>query len=687
MNYFLKKKKWLAWVIMLTFLFTSILPSNIMAGNSVAEAADANYTITVGGTQDIEGTGGWDTNSHQWLSSDYGIASVTQGSKWNPAKATVTGISDGKVTIKHSYLKYKGDDLDDLLDPNEWVLRTETWTVIVGNGGSSGGDGDTSNPPIEGDAEFTKSFVKRTGPDEWQVTMEIGANQVDVEAPSLDIALVIDYSSSMGTTKMNNAKAAAKKFVEDFSKKGIAANLGVVIFDERATVLQEMTAISTKDGAIADNVKTVTDKIGTIKKDSGTNIHDGLIKANTLLNGSKNAYIVLLSDGEPYDYVGNNGEITGGEPSECKPPTTAYATTLKNEGIKILTIAFDVDDTSFFDGLSSGKGYHFESEVSEDGLNAIFQKISDQILYVMASGIVTDDMAVAPSDVNLVIDSETKEPNIVEKKPDKSTVGLDEQGRLVWNIPTKVTRDEPAKLTYTVKAKDLKVGQQTPTLNGKADLAYKDSNGTDKSATATNPTGTYEAGQLTVSYDGLPTGVTPPWSDSTITKTEWKSDVKVTDWKETPANVTFPTVNPVGDFEVTSVTVTKGNGDTETLSLADFQKKYKNNVITLQTGNSKIVYHYTTKFTFTKVDGDDNNAPMENVGFRLVEGTTNSLPTQNVGKYAKVGITDRNGNITFDGLELGKTYTLSEITPTGYQQKGPWTITVGDDGRINGLLE
>lgn len=48
MNYFLKKKKWLAWVIMLTFLFTSFMPSNIMAGNSVAEAADVDYTITVG---------------------------------------------------------------------------------------------------------------------------------------------------------------------------------------------------------------------------------------------------------------------------------------------------------------------------------------------------------------------------------------------------------------------------------------------------------------------------------------------------------------------------------------------------------------------------------------------------------------------------------------------------------------
>lgn len=46
MNYFLKKKKWLAWVIMLTFLFTSFMPSNIMAGNSVAEAAWGDCTGT-----------------------------------------------------------------------------------------------------------------------------------------------------------------------------------------------------------------------------------------------------------------------------------------------------------------------------------------------------------------------------------------------------------------------------------------------------------------------------------------------------------------------------------------------------------------------------------------------------------------------------------------------------------------
>ena len=40
MDYFLKKKKWMACLVLLTFLFTSIMPSNLGSMNSVAEAAD-----------------------------------------------------------------------------------------------------------------------------------------------------------------------------------------------------------------------------------------------------------------------------------------------------------------------------------------------------------------------------------------------------------------------------------------------------------------------------------------------------------------------------------------------------------------------------------------------------------------------------------------------------------------------
>ena len=40
MNYFLKKRKWMAWLVLLTFLFTSFMPTNLLAGNRIAEAAE-----------------------------------------------------------------------------------------------------------------------------------------------------------------------------------------------------------------------------------------------------------------------------------------------------------------------------------------------------------------------------------------------------------------------------------------------------------------------------------------------------------------------------------------------------------------------------------------------------------------------------------------------------------------------
>ena len=102
MNYFLKKKKWLAWVIMLTFLFTSFMPSNIMAGNSVAEAAISgektvvvNKSITLTSEQK-------NYKYHQWSSDREERATVVGDSNlgW---KATVTGKASGEVTITHKY--------------------------------------------------------------------------------------------------------------------------------------------------------------------------------------------------------------------------------------------------------------------------------------------------------------------------------------------------------------------------------------------------------------------------------------------------------------------------------------------------------------------------------------------------------------------------------------------------------
>ena len=46
----LKSKKTIAWIVMLTFLFTCIMPSNIMAGNSIAEAAEPQPVTATGVT-------------------------------------------------------------------------------------------------------------------------------------------------------------------------------------------------------------------------------------------------------------------------------------------------------------------------------------------------------------------------------------------------------------------------------------------------------------------------------------------------------------------------------------------------------------------------------------------------------------------------------------------------------------
>ena len=58
MTYFLKKKKWMAWVVLLTFLFTSFMPSNLLAGNSVASAEGAiNQIVKQGSTSYYKGSG------------------------------------------------------------------------------------------------------------------------------------------------------------------------------------------------------------------------------------------------------------------------------------------------------------------------------------------------------------------------------------------------------------------------------------------------------------------------------------------------------------------------------------------------------------------------------------------------------------------------------------------------------
>lgn len=110
----------------LTFETSSFSPFVLaLAGGYDAELLDerasyadeTSYTVKVNKSIQISGKSG---QNHNWSSNDNSVATVSYDNK----KATVTGVSKGKVTITHKY-KYKKYTWS---DPEE---RSESFTVIV----------------------------------------------------------------------------------------------------------------------------------------------------------------------------------------------------------------------------------------------------------------------------------------------------------------------------------------------------------------------------------------------------------------------------------------------------------------------------------------------------------------------------------------------------------------------------
>lgn len=110
----------------LTFETTSFSPFVLaLTGGYDAELLDerasyadeTSYTVKVNKSIQISGKSG---QNHNWSSNDNSVATVSYDNK----KATVTGVSKGKVTITHKY-EYKKSTWS---DPEE---RSESFTVIV----------------------------------------------------------------------------------------------------------------------------------------------------------------------------------------------------------------------------------------------------------------------------------------------------------------------------------------------------------------------------------------------------------------------------------------------------------------------------------------------------------------------------------------------------------------------------
>lgn len=151
-----------------------------------------------------------------------------------------------------------------------------------------------------------------------EITITVKGEPPEVSTPEVDAVLVIDLSGSMNdNNKLNDAKAAAKKFVDKFFGKDAPASykksvrIAVVGYNGYAKAYADLT--EAKD---ADALYTLFGSgYGSLSAGGGTNIQDGIYRAQQILkNGRAGAkkVMVVLSDGEPtYSFDANVAHTFG----------------------------------------------------------------------------------------------------------------------------------------------------------------------------------------------------------------------------------------------------------------------------------------------------------------------------------------------------------------------------------------
>lgn len=191
----------------------------------------------------------------------------------------------------------------------------------------------------------------------------------EVPGEGIDIALVLDISSSMGTGFADSTRlASAKTVIKDFIDGREDDRLGLVVFRDGSLVLSPLTLDYDSLKLLVDN----SDKVGL---GDGTAIGSGLADGLNLLRESKSRsrVVILLTDGE-----NNAGSIEPGQAARI-------AETL---GIRVYTIGLiesvgrltgartNVDERALEEMASITGGRYFAAD-NEGALQGIYANIDE----------------------------------------------------------------------------------------------------------------------------------------------------------------------------------------------------------------------------------------------------------------------------------------------------------------------
>lgn len=362
--------------------------------------------------------------------------------------------------------------------------------------------------------------------------------------------------------RLAKAKAAAKKFVDDYGKSGSGRYIALVSFADLANKYNFgdgwtwdnwfPESVYWLDASNENNRGAINASIQKMRADGGTNLEQGLSTANDLfkdnaiskISRSNNKYVIALTDGKPTFsgiYLGilsNSPKLGNG--IDCTEQicnaTETTATTLKGNVNTLYTVCYGAENEgTYTGGLTVGEflkqkiaspGEAYNATDSSDSLSKAFAKIYKSIEQGISSGFtVTDPMG----------------PYVTLNSQSLTDSTISSNGTITWKPKNgdTVTNDDGSKtttytLTYKVTLGEVPENGTYP-LNEDTTLKFMD--GDTEKTLQFNVPGVYrEAPKYTVTYQ--------PGDHGTLTDADNSGNVVHPNLKNGDPTPAEPEVNP-----------------------------------------------------------------------------------------------------------------------------------------------
>ena len=303
------------------------------------------------------------------------------------------------------------------------------WTQVDGMTADSSAQ-NYENKDTGADVTYSKTATPVEGQnDTYKITLKIESETSSTAPGASAVVLVIDNSGSMGegSQRLKNAKEVAKKFVDNYGNSGEERYIALVGFAKRAVAYDfgkgltfnwdkfkwEYDTVYWLDASDPSNRATIKNSIDKMRAEGGTNLQDGLLTADDLLDegtakgiAKDNKFAIALTDGQPTYYTNENDRVKG-DGSSCDQATynatKDAATTLKTNLHYLYTVCYGAQNeiiqcsgetvSNFLKDNIASSGMAYEASDGSKSLKEAFEKIYESIKKGLSSGFtVTDPM-------------------------------------------------------------------------------------------------------------------------------------------------------------------------------------------------------------------------------------------------------------------------------------------------------